>query len=735
MAEDESPPMPEPAPAATSRSRSVALRNLFLDANNYRFVDHADYVLVQPDNIASDDVQRRTTGLLLGEGTDGVRDILTSLKKNGWLPVDQIQVRELSKGKYLVVEGNRRVAALKHLQRRYEENAIDLGALKPDFFSAVPVVIYEEANAAQHLVVMGLAHIAGKKKWPPLNQARALRELIAKHGWTEDETCQALGLERNLLRQMLGALALSDLYAKSEFGDQMTTDKFSRFSEVVRSPALRDFIGWDRNEYQANNPANLERLFSWFSRVSHPENDEDSEKNPPSEPAINTSSDVRELSKIIEDEAALRELDDSRQLSSATFSSSQIVESRLGECIQRIEDSVNVLFSHSGKLNAGHLSGVEDLQRKLRGLLAARDRQPMILGAPSERQPINTVRQSHFGELLVDAYRRFQGLRVEGLQRVNLFVGANNSGKTSLLEAVQLLTCQNDITALLEIAQRRGKMHADPPPEWLKEQLPPESRISGTFDVIAANRASVTIRNEINGEDLEDKTGYLSTIEVAAVYAGVTQESTTHLFQQRERITRYTSSRVLCPVVFSSPFVQHDAEFLSALFAKGVEAGLKGKVVAFIREHLDPGFIDVDQTTARYAQKFTRFLVEHQSMLPAPDLAQFGDGLQRIFYIGLLFAYAKGGVVLIDEFESAIHFKLLRTFTKLVQELAVEFDVQVFLTSHSKECVDAFVQNEYRLEDIAAYTLRGTGAETACYRYAGDKLETLLGGFNIDLRD
>jgi hypothetical protein len=734
MPENNTPPASESPAATVSKTRSVALRNLFLDPNNYRFVDHEDYSQVATEQIVSEDVQRRTNGFLLGDSTEGVRDILTSLKKNGWLPIDQIQVRELSRGKYLVVEGNRRVAALKYLQRRYEENAIDLGALSPDFFSAVPVVIYEEADATQHLVVMGLAHISGKKKWPPLNQARALRELISKHGWTEDETCQALGLERNPLRLMLGALALSDLYAASEFGDQMTKDKYSLFSEVVKSPALRRFIGWDRDLYQAGNRENLDRLFSWFSNVSQSDDGDELEKTPPSDPAISTSANVRELSKIIEDEAALRELDESRRLSSATFSSSQIVESRLEECVSRIADSVNVLFNHSGKLNPEHLSGVEDIQRKLRGLLASRDRQPMMLGTPSERQPINAVRQSHFANIGIESYRRFSGLSVEGLNRVNLFVGENNSGKTSLLEAVQLLVCQNDITALLEIAQRRGKMHMDPPPGWLKEQIPADSRISGVFDSVAANRASVRIRNEVNGEELDDKTGYLTSIEVDADYGGISQESVTHLFQQRERITRYASSRVLCPIVFSSPFIQHDPEFLSSLFAKGVEAGLKGKVVSFIRDHLDQGFKDVDQTTARYAQKFTRFLVEHESMLPAPDLAQFGDGLQRIFYIGLLFAYAKDGVVLIDEFESAIHFKLLRSFTKLVQELAVEFNVQVFLTTHSKECVDAFVQNNFNLQDLAAYTLRGSGSETSCYRYSGEQLETLLEGFNIDLR-
>ena len=81
-----------------------------------------------------------------------------------------------------------------------------------------------------------------------------------------------------------------------------------------------------------------------------------------------------------------------------------------------------------------------------------------------------------------------------------------------------------------------------------------------------------------------------------------------------------------------------------------------------------------------------------------PDLTQFGEGVQRIFHIGLLFAYARGGIVLIDEFENAIHYTLLRPFTRLVQELAIKFDVQVFLTSHSKECIDAFVQNDFQLD-------------------------------------
>lgn len=101
---------------------------------------------------------------------------------------------------------------------------------------------------------------------------------------------------------------------------------------------------------------------------------------------------------------------------------------------------------------------------------------------------------------------------------------------------------------------------------------------------------------------------------------------------------------------------------------------------------------------------------------------------------GYLFAYAKGGVVLIDEFENAIHYSLLKPFSRFVQELAVEFDVQVFLSSHSKECVDAFIENDYALDDVSAYALRSESGRIKSYHYDSTRLERLLDIADVDLR-
>src|SRR5438552_13827650 len=58
----------------------------------------------------------------------------------------------------------------------------------------------------------------------------------------------------------------------------------------------------------------------------------------------------------------------------------------------------------------------------------------------------------------VEAYRGFRELSIENLSRVNLFVGQNNSGKTSILEAVQILASEGNLGLLFRSLRRRGEI-------------------------------------------------------------------------------------------------------------------------------------------------------------------------------------------------------------------------------------------------------------------------------------
>ena len=61
-------------------------------------------------------------------------------------------------------------------------------------------------------------------------------------------------------------------------------------------------------------------------------------------------------------------------------------------------------------------------------------------------------------DLCIQNYRTFKDFNIDGLARVNLIVGMNNSGKTSLLEAVYLLVNQVNLGCLIDLLHNRGEI-------------------------------------------------------------------------------------------------------------------------------------------------------------------------------------------------------------------------------------------------------------------------------------
>ncbi len=217
----------------------MSLSRLYLDPNNFRFVDHPEYRLVPPERVFDPDVQRRTTSFVLGRQQENVRDLIASIKANGWLDIDPILVQRTEAGRFLVVEGNRRVATLKHLQRRYEEGAIDLGKLDRALFSELPVVLYRDAGERDRLVMMGLHHISGKRRWPAINRARAMERLLPHFGNDTDAVCRALGVSKREFNLSIRTLALVNAYKESDYGDQLQSDQYNLFREVLKSGEIR----------------------------------------------------------------------------------------------------------------------------------------------------------------------------------------------------------------------------------------------------------------------------------------------------------------------------------------------------------------------------------------------------------------------------------------------------------------------------------------------------------------
>lgn len=730
--------LPIPNAEIKSRRLSLALTSLYLDPNNYRFIDHGDYTKIADAQVTDDEVQRRTRRLILGPNEEKVSDLLASFKQNGWLDVEPIHVRKLGDRQFMVVEGNRRVATLKHLHSRWQDSTGNLGKLDSVIFDKVPCILYEERDDFHHLVVMGLHHISGKARWPAVNQARLMKRLRDEFNKDPEEICASLGVSKREFNLSIRTLALADAYSASDYGDQFTTEMFNLFREVLKAPSLRTWLNWDNDAEMANNTANQERLFSWLSREPDDESEDDDEPQNRTtkvlgERVITTGGQIRELAKVIEDPIAVRRLEETRSLQAATLSSDLLVKNEIDGAIERSNQDAARLFELAPKMSSSELDRVENLVARLEAVAMSRKRQPAT--ATMSEQPwkvFSEVPQSHFKSINVGRYRALDGVTFEKLGRLNLIVGINNAGKTSVLEAVYLLANQADPRGLFELLRRRTRVDPGATTAFSVTQLPRDVSLSGHYDERADNAVSlkITVKDEPEDAD-EDWASYLRTLIMDSAYAGRTQRSVTDFFSGRARRTRLTGDpRWLASSVFHSPFSLSDPELLTRCYEESIRLKLKERVVEFIRTHIDAGVRDIE-----LANEYRRFLVNHDAFGEAVDLASFGEGLQRVFLTGLLVVGARGGVVLIDEFENALHTGVLLEFTKFVHEVASEFECQVFITTHSKETIDAFLLNGYRLEEVVAYLLKREDKTTkSVVRFSGQDLKRAVEVGDVDLR-
>lgn len=69
-----------------------------------------------------------------------------------------------------------------------------------------------------------------------------------------------------------------------------------------------------------------------------------------------------------------------------------------------------------------------------------------------------------------------------------------------------------------------------------------------------------------------------------------------------------------------------------------------------------------------------------------------GEGMNRMFGIALALVNAKDGMLLIDEVDTGLHYSVLPDLWRLIFEVAHRLNVQVFATSHSWDCIQAFQQ-------------------------------------------
>jgi len=321
----------------------------------------------------------------------------------------------------------------------------------------------------------------------------------------------------------------------------------------------------------------------------------------------------------------------------------------------------------------------------------------------------------------IEGYRGLESFEMNGLGRINLLVGTNNSGKTSVLEAIYLLASMGDPAALWQVLLQRGErllatrsISGDRAPEPF--ELDPSHLFTGhdarlgSVIRIAANHQPLprTIEFAMAEAPRRDVPGVLG--------AGGERDPT---LQPVLRVTDKGNSKqapVLVAlswtggVAFSAMEPAHrlhqraitaspvrflSAESLSAdeLVAMWNNIALTPTegVVLKALQFLDG---DIERIAAQTTFQATRsgFIVKRKGSEQPVPIGSMGDGMWRMLAMSIAITQCKGGTLLIDEIDTGLHYTVMSRMWTLIYDAAQEFDVQVFATTHSYDCVYSLAQ-------------------------------------------
>jgi AAA15 family ATPase/GTPase len=84
----------------------------------------------------------------------------------------------------------------------------------------------------------------------------------------------------------------------------------------------------------------------------------------------------------------------------------------------------------------------------------------------------------------------------------------------------------------------------------------------------------------------------------------------------------------------------------------------------------------------------------------------------------------KNGILLIDEIENGFHFSSLKVLWKALLKTSKAYDVQIFATTHSYECIAALSEESKGEEDIRLYRIEKKNGHHKALTYSSEMVRS-----------
>ena len=378
----------------------------------------------------------------------------------------------------------------------------------------------------------------------------------------------------------------------------------------------------------------------------------------------------------------------------------------------------------------------------------------------------------------IDGFRGLKNLRLDGLGRNNILVGPNNSGKTSVLEALSVLCNAEDPLEWLWMVRRRDFGGLDETRiqslRWCFRQCgqlaDPDTAFDGSSTISC--RGATTLRElrvnyrDIQGEPIPPAERSIdegkfpaqqsffddSVLDIGPRRGAEithTLESEFAVLSQTERHSHDPISiqvwedspvppgrpplrRSPLPVETLTPYSYQINRVQLRFHSPYLFGADRSTVLDLIRE-FDPEITDIQPASFRGMRP--AIYLNHKRLGPAP-LSVFGDALRRaVLLAGTMLSLKDGGILLVDEIETGIHVSALERVFRWIASISRQLNVQVVATTHSLEAVDAVASaSSTGHSDLVTFHLDQTEQNTEVKRIDADLLMRLRSERGLDVR-
>lgn len=386
--------------------------------------------------------------------------------------------------------------------------------------------------------------------------------------------------------------------------------------------------------------------------------------------------------------------------------------------------------------------------------------------------------------LEIENFRGIKKLSLSNLSRVNIITGDNNSGKTSFLESLMILSKSSSITDVLRVLRVRENKGVVRPFysnyddfKLLEYMFNINQKRDNLKIKIEASDKDKKFLFELNGKmekvfvDSETVNKYLKKnnklwelIESDKESLIIDEETLNFEGNYKYIVNKDKKKNEQLELFEDPPNLIKNEKISVNKYNIGNLFDSNKSPYKTLKYHFISSIDHILKNDMEFIFKFESFKTEVVDLLKIFDagiediliikennnyincikskekgilpIGLYGDGIKKVIILADGLVRAKDGILLIDEIETSIHRRVMKNIFGWLLKAAKQYNVQLFITTHSLEVVDEFLNTDIKefVDETRVITIHNTNKDTVARVLKGNEALKLRENFNMELR-